>query len=67
MGVDMSGEEKNNTPSVVLANRIVKALTDQGLLLSGDVSKLSSKLSEGKITPEDWKLIAEKVIDQGSK
>lgn len=47
------------TPSLQLATRIFERLLQEGLLKEGDRKKLLTKLGEGKIKQEDWRLALE--------
>ncbi len=48
-----------DTPSGKLASRILKRLMEEKLLRPGDEAKLLSKLAEGKLKSEDWRLAIE--------
>lgn len=48
-----------DTPSAQLAAKIVERLIEERLLTADDQKKLLSKLGDGKIKPEDWRLAIE--------
>ncbi len=48
-----------DTPSGQLASNILERLIKEKLLTPDDRAKLLSKLSEGKLKPEDWRLAIE--------
>jgi hypothetical protein len=52
------------TPSQLLAARILKKLVGQKLLLEEDIRRLAPKLADGTLRPEDWQLAIEKAIDK---
>jgi len=48
-----------DTPSGQLASRILKRLIEEKLLRPADEAKLRSKLADGKLKSEDWRLAIE--------
>lgn len=46
-------------PSAQLAAKIIDRLTDEKLLTPDDRKKLLTKLADGKLRPEDWRLALE--------
>lgn len=48
-----------DTPSKQLASKIIERLVEEKLIRPGDRAKLLSKLAEGKISAEDWRLAVE--------
>lgn len=66
MGNDMDdSKETYKSPSEILSNKISGILTDKKFILSSDSSGLEKKLISGKVTAEDWMLMAEKAMDKG--
>jgi hypothetical protein len=53
-----------DTPSQQLAAKIIERLIAEKLLWPADGKKLSAKLADGKLTPEDWRLPLELAGDQ---
>lgn len=47
------------TPSKQLADRIMDRLIAEGLMSSDDRKKLLTKLADGKLKQEDWRLAVE--------
>ncbi len=45
-----------DTPSQILAKKIVDRLVNEGLLTADAAKRIHSKLAEGKLRPEDWRL-----------
>lgn len=45
-----------DTPSQTLARRIAKRLVDAQLLTEDAANRLTSKLADGKLKAEDWRL-----------
>jgi len=56
-----------DSPSQQLASRILNRLIEEKLLASSDHKKLLSKLSEGKLRAEDWRLAIELVPAKENK
>lgn len=52
-----------STPSEELSKKIVAKLVDSKLIAAADVSQLTTDLSQGKLRPEDWRLLIEKGMD----
>lgn len=48
-----------DTPSAQLASKILERLINEKLLAPEDRAKLLSKLAEGKLKSEDWRLALE--------
>lgn len=48
-----------DTPSQALATKITNRLVQEGLLSPDAAKKLSPKLADGKLRPEDWRLAIE--------
>lgn len=48
-----------DTPSERLASKIMDRLVESNLLAPDDRAKLLSKLAEGKVRAEDWRLAIE--------
>lgn len=47
------------SPSQKLALRIVERLINEKLIAPGDAKKIASKLAEGKLKGEDWRVAIE--------
>lgn len=45
-----------DAPSHALAAKIIGRLINEGLLTADAAKKIQSKLAEGKLRPEDWRL-----------
>ncbi len=56
-----------DTPSQVLATKIVERLVKEKLLTSQAAKKLLSSLADGKLRAEDWRLPIELGIAKDSK
>ena len=52
-----------SSPSEELAKNIVSKLVIAKLILPEDEVPIATKLSEGQLKPEDWRLTIEKNID----
>ena len=48
-----------DTPSKQLAEKIMERLIADGLMMSDDRKRLLTKLADGKLKPEDWRLAIE--------
>jgi hypothetical protein len=55
------------TPSEKLALLILDRLIESKVLAPGDRAKMQSKLAEGKLTRDDWRLAIELAIDKEEK
>jgi hypothetical protein len=55
--------EETSSLSQELARKILDRLARKGLLNSNSVSAIESKIAEGKMQAEDWKLEFEKSLD----
>jgi hypothetical protein len=55
------------TPSEKLALLILDRLIESKVLLPSDRDKLQSKLAEGKLTRDDWRLAIELAMDKKEK
>ena len=49
-----------STPSTQLAAIITKRLVAEGLIPESDATTLESKLANGTVKAEDWKLVVDK-------
>lgn len=58
-------KETYKSPSEILSKKISGILTDNKFILSSDSMGLEKKLISGKVTAEDWMLMAEKAMDKG--
>ena len=56
-----------NSPSQVLAQKIVDRLVQEKLLLNEDAKRVVAKLAEGSMEAEDWRLAFEKAMDKAAK
>lgn len=56
-----------DTPSQILAGKIIERLVQEKLLAAQDGKKLLPKLAEGKLRAEDWRLPLEMAEAKGSK
>jgi len=56
-----------NTPSQELANKILERLTVEKLVTDDDAKKLVTKMADGKLRPEDWRLAIEKAAEKAAK
>lgn len=56
-----------STPCQELAKIILARLTAEKLVTDDDAKKLSTKMADGKLRPEDWKLAIEKAAEKGAK
>lgn len=56
-----------STPSQELAKKILARLTAEKLVTDDDAKKLATKMADGKLRPEDWKLAIEKAAEKGAK
>jgi hypothetical protein len=52
------------SPSELLAARIIEQLTAEKLVSQGDGKKLAAKLAAGKLRAEDWRLAIEKSMPE---
>lgn len=52
------------TPSEKLALLILDRLIESKVLAPGDRDKMQSKLAEGKLTRDDWRLAIELAMDK---
>lgn len=57
----------SETPSEVLAERVVQAFVNRNLVLEDDANKMKVNLATGKLKDQDWRLLIEKAIDKGVK
>lgn len=55
----MSISNKTEIPSQTLARQIVERLVKEGLISSQSSGQTQSKLADGKLTGEDWRLLIE--------
>lgn len=55
------------TPDEKVAERIVSRFVATGLLPAQFAPALQAQLAEGKLSTEDWRLWAEKAIDQTTR
>ncbi len=55
----LAGEGNMDTPSKQLADKIMDRLITEGYMSPDDRKKLLSKLADGKLKPEDWRLAVE--------
>jgi len=62
-----SMEGNMSSPSEELAKKIVSKLVIAKLILPEDEVPIATKLSEGQLKPEDWRLTIEKGIDAKGK
>jgi hypothetical protein len=63
----MNEHTKTESPSSVLAQRIVSRLVDEGLLGKESASSLEIKITQGKMQASDWKLVFEKALNMHKK
>lgn len=56
-----------STPSQELAKKILARLTTEKLVTDDDAKKLTAKMADGKLRPEDWKLAIEKAAEMRAK
>jgi len=56
----MNQDTNIDTPSRLLAQKIVKRLIDEGLLGKEYGASIVTRLEEGKVQGSDWKLVFEK-------
>lgn len=56
-----------STPSMELAKNIFLRLVAEELVTDDDAKKLATKLADGKVRPEDWRLAIEKAAEKGAK
>lgn len=62
-----SGTQVPLTPDQQLAEQIVTALADKGLILAEKQDAIRTKLSTGQMTSEDWRLLAIGAIRSAEK
>lgn len=55
------------SPSQVLAERVVQRLIAEGLLAPGDATRIQTRLVDGKLKPEDWRVAIEKAADAAAR
>jgi hypothetical protein len=55
-----------DTPSQVLSNNITHKLILEGLITPDAAKKIGPKLAEGKLRPEDWRLLIELTEKKGA-
>ena len=63
MTTTINGTKRGNsmeTPSQILASKIVERLSKEHLVTPETAQKLSSPLATGKLKAEDWRLAVEK-------
>jgi len=53
-------EFREASPSQLLAERVVQRLIAERLLAPGDAARLQSRLIDGKLKAEDWRVAVEK-------
>jgi hypothetical protein len=63
----MNQTEETSSLSHELARKILDRLARKGLLNSNSISVIESKIAEGKMQAEDWKLEFEKSLDLNDK
>ncbi|MCI0390680.1 MAG: hypothetical protein MOB07_18185 [Acidobacteria bacterium] len=63
----MNQTEETSSLSLELAKKLLDRLVRKGLLNSNSVSAIESKIAEGKMQEEDWKLEFEKSLDLNDK
>lgn len=63
----MNQTEETSSLSQELARKILDRLARKGLLNSNSISAIESKIAEGKMQAEDWKLEFEKSLDLNDK
>lgn len=56
-----------STPSQELAKKIFLRLSAEKLVTDEDAKKLVSKMADGKLRSEDWRLAIEKAVEKGAK
>lgn len=56
-----------STPSQDLAKIIFLRLSAEKLVTDEDAKKLVSKMADGKLRSEDWRLAIEKAVEKGAK
>lgn len=56
-----------NSPSQVLAQKIVERLVAEKLLTANDAKQVLVKLADGSMKAEDWRLAIEKASDKAVK
>ncbi len=56
-----------SSPSVVLAERIVRKLLAEQLVLSGDATRLQASLTDGTLTGQDWRLALDKALHAAAR
>lgn len=56
-----------STPSQELAKKIFLRLSAEKLVTDEDAKKLVSKMADGKLRSEDWRLAIEKAAEKGAK
>ena len=56
-----------NSPSERLADKILKKLLQEKLLSGPEAKKILSKLAEGKVKAEDWRLAIEVSMPRQTK
>jgi hypothetical protein len=56
-----------NSPSERLADKILKKLLQEKLLLGPEAKKIFAKLAEGKVKAEDWRLAIEVSMPRKTK
>lgn len=55
------------SPTQQLAERVVRRLVEERLLTPGDAARLQSKLMDGKLRPEDWRVVLEKAAESAAR
>jgi hypothetical protein len=63
----MNEPKKTESPSLVLARRIVSRLVAEGLSGKESAPSLEIKIAEGKMQTSDWKLMFEKALNMHKK
>ncbi len=56
-----------STSSQELAKKIFLRLSAEKLVTDEDAKKLVSKMADGKLRSEDWRLAIEKAVEKGAK
>jgi hypothetical protein len=67
IGMITNEDEKSETPSSLLAQKIVSRLVAEGLLGKEYGSSVVIRLEDGKMQPSDWKLVFEKSLGMHKK
>lgn len=62
----MTTSDRNETHDEIVARRIVERLVAAGLLPPAYADKMAKRLGEGKVKAEDWRLLAERALEQDS-